>query len=590
MLKTNDKRIELQKWRFMIDQNEYGLKAGWHTAAYDHSCWTEVDSYTSWETYDLALRDYESFGWFYTTYRASADRSLRHTLHFDGVGGVAKVWFNGQLVGETNSRYLPFEIDVSDYVNPGEENSVAVLVNNTFQGEEHLPGGSRVEWVLYGGLTHHVYMIEHPECYISHLYAKADMFGRCLVRATVRNEGKTDVSGQLSICTDTLPECSKAAPFSCPAGEQTEVEFMTEGKNVKLWSPEHPNLYTIHAKLAADGKSVHQVSDRIGYRTIEVRGTEILLNGEFLAIKGANRYDEYAPYGICPPKELIRDDLLEMKRCGCNLVRTHYPQDPVHYELADELGLIYMIEVVINWWHPTPEQTLADFETLKNEAIDCLDRTHYWFANHACWLIWSTSNECYHSEPAAQEMFRMLAERMRSYQTGHLITNVLSKPILDGKELDFCDFIAINNYSGSNKDDINEVENISNPYLAKRLEESRCFYPDKPIVITEYGIVSIRGLHNHAWQGRFTEEWAATYLKNMVRIFSQCPTVRGIVLWAWADYRHRREFAIKRWDSMHLHGPNGPYGVKTITRETKTAVFDALLELHERFDGKNPIE
>ena len=146
-------RTELKTWKFTLDQTIYGEKAGWHKAEFDDSRWIEVESYTSWETYEHAMRDYEGNGWFRTRFSWKQEGTDRCILHFDGVGGVASVFVNGIFVGGTEDRYVPFDVDATAAVMDG-ENLVAVRVDNRFRGPQHLPGCTTVEWVLYGGLTH----------------------------------------------------------------------------------------------------------------------------------------------------------------------------------------------------------------------------------------------------------------------------------------------------------------------------------------------------------------------------------------------------------------------------------------------------
>ena len=140
------KITDLRNWKFTIDQTQYGMNAGWARADYDDSGWSDVQSNTSWETYDYAMADYEGHGWYRTRYAGIRKAGRRHILKFNGVGGVAKVFVNGKLVCTNEDRYLPFEADISSYLWDSRESVIAVLVDNSFRGESHLPGGFTTEW------------------------------------------------------------------------------------------------------------------------------------------------------------------------------------------------------------------------------------------------------------------------------------------------------------------------------------------------------------------------------------------------------------------------------------------------------------
>lgn len=576
---------ELQNWKFTLDQTQYGLSAGWATENYDDSNWAQVQTCTAWETYEYALQDYEGHGWFRTRYSGNNVRGYRHILHFEGVGGCAQVYVNGRYVGGTNNRYLPFDVDITTSLKEHGDSVIAVLVDNRFQGLEHLPGGRTTEWVLYGGLTHRVWVEEKAGTYISNLRLDADADGSFRAVVTCENKNVNTVrygfDGELTLEVEGLPELSFRQNVSIAYKESSTITFEGKAENFKTWSCEDPNLYNVKVTLAG-GKYYYEKNDRTGFRTIEVRGTDFYLNGEKIYLKGANRYDEYAPYGNCPPEDVVRADLLKMKECGLNLVRTHYPQDEMHYRLADEVGIMYMIEVPINWWFPTADMPFSNFYGLAAEAVDCLDRTFQYFANHPSWTVWSVGNECHHSYPACQEMFRMLAARMRALNPRRLITYAANKPLLDEKELDFVDFIGMNYYSGILSDNEDQFEEQLHGVLSKKLETAKKLYPNVPHVMTEFGYVGVYGIRGNGHEGRFSEDFGATFLKADLAEFMTDELMRGMIIWCWADYRHRHGFY---GGGMHLSASYGPYGIVTIDRKVKGPIWDVMQDFYK---GWNP--
>ena len=577
---------ELKNWKFTMDQTLYGEGAGWAAPDYDDRCRSDVESYTCWETYEYALNDYEASGWFRTRY-TPREQGKRQILRFNGVGGVAKVFVNGNYAGGTGNRYLPFTIDITDYVNYGAENVIAVLVDKSFRGPEHLPGGPIVEWVLYGGLTHRVWVEERPCLMLEQVYAAAAADGSLKTTVKVKNYKDTEVTGMLEIGVSGL-DCGTACEVTVAAGECAEFVFETADASAKLWSPEEPNLYNFRAVLSADGDE-DEYTCRIGFRTLKVEGTHIYLNGREIYFNGANRYDEYAPYGICPPPEKIREDLLTMKSMGMNLVRTHFPQDPVHYEIADEIGIMYMIEVPVNWWAPK-EQTLDAYPEFREEAMDAMRETFRFFCNHPCWAIWSTGNEMNHNHPTINALFRVLAQGMRDLDCRRIITYALNNsPILSEKELDFCDVISINNYAGTLSEHVDDFPLMVDPAIDARMNAVLKYHSDKPHLMTEFGVCTIYGVHGDPFEGRYHEEFGAAYVERACRAYMRNPNLRGLVIWSWADYRHRRGFTPDNNGSsgMHFSATYGPFGIVTMDRKIKKPMAETITRLYHEFTPEN---
>ena len=579
-MRTNEQKLELTNWKFQIDQEDIGESFGWHLPDYYHHQWMNVNAPGAWDFYELAMRNYEGVGWYYSEIPTFSGELIQHILSVTGIGGRAWVWVNGKLAGTNAIRYLPFIVNIQAYLHPGEKNIIVIKVNNCFQGEHHLPGGNKIEWVLYGGLIHKIHLIAAPLCRIEHMDIKTDCFGKADVMVTVRNDGSNSLTGMLCLKLETNTICEAQAYIQCNAGQMMDINLILEAESFIPWSPERPVLYILTAELNDDRKVMHMASMRIGFRTIECKGQQILLNGEPIIIKGVNRYDEYHPYGSSAPERLIYEDLKHIKRCGVNLIRVHYPQDPIHLDIADEIGILYMLEVPLNWWKPKKEDILDHYSELREEVIETMDRTYQIFGNHPSWIIWSMSNECEYHNNTGISLVRMLADRARRMRCDRLITSVIND-MPNGKELDFCDFIGINIYHGGNKPVRRLVELIS--YITeptqRDLELLTKLYPEKPIVICEFGCLSIKGLMGG---GRMSEDRHNGFLKYSFKAMRESKNVRGTILWAWADYYHNRDLLVLKPGFLSMHTTFGPYGVVTADRRIKDGPYQALIEIYSQ--------
>ena len=573
---------ELRDWKFALDQGERGEGNGWYRADYPHEAWLPVEAYSCWENYDPSMADYRGCGWFWTEVPVG-DPSRRLALVFDRIGGRAKVFVNGKMVGGTECRYLPFRIELGRAAEETGRLSIAVLVDNRFRGVYHLPGANKVEWMLYGGLTHHVYLEEEDPVRIAKMQLTAGADGRIRWQVLVENADTRPFHGHIRLEVADLPECVLEEEVVCGGASSLCLERETTAKTPQLWSPEAPNLYTAAAVLIDEkGREYARQECRTGFRTVEVRGAEILLNGKPLLIKGVNRYDEIVPYGICPPEEKIREELKAIKDLGCNLIRTHYPQDPVHYRIADEIGLMYLIEIPLNLWHPSEESAPESFEGLWREAEEVTRGIWRHFSHHPSWVIWSCGNECFLTKPALL-LFRRLADTMRSLKTGRLITLVTHSAWTAREGLDFCDVISHNNYAGAIGSYTRSAYMAAMKAVLKRsYEPISSFYPDKPLLITEFGLVSLVGFHGSKEDGHLTEEYAAAFIESLAEELMKNPNLCGMILWCYADYRHERGFFT--CNGMRIDATAGPYGLVSQDRREKTVVIESFRRILKKLD------
>ena len=601
-------------WRFQIDQEDVGVHEGWFAPAFDRTDWREVMVPGAWDMYETALRGYQGVGWYCAWFDGSDSLLHRTILQFGAVGGRCWIWINGCLAATSQTRYLPFEVDAQPFVHKAGEPSyerpaatqercrrhgrdaVVVKVDNRPQGAAALPGSETIEWVLYGGLIGEVTCAVVPACRIAGLIIRSVPAGtgaKVDVEADLINDGPDDFGGEIHLQMvehggagrDATAEDRSREPASeraslsvvIGAGQRTRVHIQMHPEQVTLWHPDRPFLYAVAAELRCGGAVACRARERFGVCSWQRRGSKILLNGEPFFFKGVCRYDEVEPYGPCAPEEVIREDLERIKATGANTIRVHYPQHPVHLRIADELGLVYMLEVPLCWWMPEPGQELDSFAPLVEEALDVVQRMWELYANHPCWAIWSLSNECATQMPAGRALMDMLLARVRSLETGRLATWTANRLPYPG-EMDAADLVVVNVYFGVHHQGIiaqHEREFGEKVYepTAQHMAELAAYYPNHPLLAGEFGTVSVKGLRGDY---RLTEDHHAAYLRCVAEALTQCEHLAGMVLWAWADYFHNRDFIGR---GGHLHTTFGPYGVVTAHRRIKVQPYRALCEI-----------
>ncbi|MBP1993858.1 glycoside hydrolase family 2 protein [Paenibacillus eucommiae] len=583
-------QVELREWQYQVDQDNLGETRGWFQPEWDKSGWLKVEAPQPRDYYEKAFWSYEGIGWYAAEVTTDlVDLNSLQKIVFNSVSGHARVWINGTYLGEHYGTYLPFEFWITPYLEQNGKNEIVMRVDNRHR-EEWLPGGPVVEWVQYGGILQKVTIDSIGFQHVSSLQIRTAMgeADKAVVICEMEIANRTDTSLE-GIVQLELPEEKQTIisehAVQCGPNESTIVQFEIEVSNAELWSLESPYLYTLGVKLTSGQMILDEVSQRFGIRTIESVGNQILLNGKPIMIKGFNRYDEYAEYGPNVPESVIREDLLKIKSTGANLVRVHYPQAPVHLDIMDEIGLLFMEEVPLNWWlsEGADRTFIPEVVDLAEKALEEMIRRDW---NHPCVIAWSMCNESGTNSEDGDASVRRLMRRAKELDPSRLVTFVtIGSKGHDAFEE--ADLVCINLYYGLFHQklalEISELEELVRKPTEKHLKETAEEYPGKPVVLTEFGTHGILGLKGNT---RFSETYQAAYLEQVWTAVIHSG-VQGGVVWCWADYYHRRSFigdGEVMWNS-----PYGPYGVVTIDRQEKEG-FDTVSRLFKLENHKEVLQ
>jgi beta-galactosidase/beta-glucuronidase len=547
-------------WRFQIDAADIGQRDGWYKTEYDRSAWREVTMPRAWDLYETALWGYEGVGWYAAVIPAhSARTDCIQRLYFERVNYHTTVWLNGQMLGENCDGWMPFEFDVSGLLKPDQVNHLVLRVDNRPR-PDWLPGATRIEWVQYGGLLGPVYLENHSRTYIADVTVRATSPTiQCLIRVGTR------VAAPLTICAKVSGTESTTNLLVRPDQTSTVALPLTLSE-AKWWSPNAPHLYELDVELRANGTLIDRVTQRFGLRRLEVKDRQIVLNGSPIHIRGVNRYDEYAPYGPNPPRELVLEDLRAMRRAGINTVRVHYPQSPELIDLYDEMGFMLIEELPINWWQLHPRGADGPVNDITSVARATLERMIQRDKNHPCIIIWSMANESPTHTPTGIQTMQALIRRTRELDKTRLVSFVASHgDLTQHRAFAEADLVCANIYAGTLHPPIAqrraEIEDKVYRATADHLREATSQFPNKPFLITEFGTRGISGLRGDAL---YTEDFQAECIHAALRAIRETTTVAGCILWCWADYYHRRDFI--------EYAAYGPYGVVTVDRKPKLAL------------------
>ena len=534
-------RLELSdNWLFQPDPWGEGQRRRYYDATFDDSLWRKITVPRGFDHCAPGLESYEGKGWYRTLLRVPADwQGRRVVLRFEGVNYRCRVWLNGQLLGEHADGFLPFEFPVHQRLRFDQPNSLAVLVDNTRQPGE-VPGIQR-GWRNTGGILREVALIATGKRWIDGADIAAEPDGpdariSVRVRLSSLQQEPLDVStaGQVVDAEGRVLASFSAGPTRLSADATASAELSSRVAAVTPWSPATPALYRLRIALTAAGQTLDTIEMRFGFRRIERRGAQLLLNGQPLYLTGFNRHEDSPVTGMATDLKTARQDLLDIQRAGANFVRfCHYPHHPGELDLCDELGLLVMAEIPLWQWDDRKEDAAANASKLAaaKRQLQCLiarDR------NHPSVIFWSVSNENHAYQPQVRDGDRELIALAQKLDPTRLVVHVCSYFWADGA-FDTDDVICINGYPNIPVWDVRPgaARDPDHPgaYFRAMIDELHQRYPDKPILLTEFGHPCFAGV-----QGcQFGEDTQAKLIEDAFS-GTNAPYCCGAAIWCYADH------------------------------------------------------
>ena len=428
-------------WKFHWSATPDGAPEGFEAVGYDDSAWGVMPVPGNWEINGYGVPIYTNVTYPFPKnppyiphydnptgcYRHSFDipatwEGRRVVLHFESGLAAMYIYVNGIEVGYSEGTKSAVEFDITDMVKVG-DNILAV------KGLRWADGSYLEDqdfWRL-SGFDRGVKVYTTDKVRIADIFVVADLDsnyknGVYTSTVTINNGSNAPFSGSVELqvvdkAGRAVAKLSKAVTL--PAGEAADVEFSKNIAKVALWSYEQPNLYTtVVALRSADGATIEATSCRTGFRKVEIREGQLLLNGKHLMINGVNLHEHNPATGHVITKGLMLKDIALMKQFNINAVRTsHYPQPTEWYDLCDEYGILLVDEANIEAhgcgtdfhksyldFHPSHREEWKGAHHDRVSAMVERDK------NHPSVIIWSMGNESSDGEVYG-EMYKWIHER-----------------------------------------------------------------------------------------------------------------------------------------------------------------------------------
>ena len=524
-------------WLFRTDPMGIGEAERWPEAISGARDWAEVSVPHTWQI-EAPNAEYRGVAWYSRKFESPPElNSSTVRLQFEAVFHSAKVWVNGKLAGEhARKGYSAFDYDVTPLLNREGLNTVTVRVDNAFN-DHMLPRGRSSDWAHDGGIYRPVELLITPQLFVNQVDVEAlpERGGAAAainIVAYVQNQTKSAQNVTLSYRivdrASGLSVMSKDAATLANMAPNSSAELRTAGvmAEPKLWHFDSPNLYQMEATAKA-GELEHTFSTTFGVRRFEVRGTAFYLNDERVKLMGVERMAGSNPeFGMAEPAEWMAHDHEDLKHLNCVFTRVHWPQDKRVLDYCDERGILIQTEVPT--WGPDTFKGMGeqpDGDIMEN-GIEQLREMISRDRNHPCIGSWGLCNEIGGQNPPAYNFAKkMLAEakkldpnRLCSYASHSLFKT-------PGKDVSgLMDFVSCNEYFGS-------WQKGGAADLAEMIDGVHAAFPDKPIVVSEYGYCACTADRPEGDQHR-------TYvLRSQDEVFRQRDYIAGLIFFCYNDYR-----------------------------------------------------
>ena len=529
-------------WDYRFDWEETGNKLQWYKGFKKEG---ELPVPSSWNELFADDKNKHFLGtcWYQT--KTFIPQSWKNKNVWIWVGSVsyrAKVWMNGKLIGGYEGCHLPFQFTCQKQVKFGQENLITIAVNaelnkNTVppgnlnkgkKGFKTMPAATNrpdvgFDFFPFGGIHRPVRLYTTSKDHIEDVTVVTDFKGKKgLVDVAVDLCGKTADTLKISI--------AKQEKTIKVIGENLETEI--EIPNVKLWSPKNPHLYDCKIELFKDDELIDEYILSIGVRTIEVKGSKLLLNGKPIYLKGFGKHEDFHLIGRGLNHAVIKRDFELMKWINANSFRTsHYPYSEEMLEYADREGFLVIAEtaaVEIRFKYKMDKL----LENHKKAVRDLMKRDK----NHPSVIMWSVANEPGSEAKESRKYFKEIMKVARSLDSTRPFTIVSCDGgwVPRGKcnVMDLCDVICLNRYYAWYAAPAYIEESIQ--AFSEELEDIYNEYK-RPIMLTEFGADAVAGVHSMP-EMIYSEEFQAKIIEEKIKVMHSKKFMAGEHIWNFADF------------------------------------------------------
>ncbi len=487
-------------WKFKRIEESKDSEVNMHSLTYDDSKWESVSLPHTAKIESLIVNNqWQGTCWYrkeFSVPKSYSDKKL--FMEFEAAMNFSKIWINGTEVSEHHGGYLPVVIDVSEYINIGVENLVAVRLDNTDNKVTGPKPLKNLDFNMFGGLYRNAWLTVKDKVYISHpVLANKEAGGGIFITYPKVSEKESVVKVKTHLVNENkdsklvelvqsvfykgkLVEEHISSKINIEAEKDIEIDEQFSIMDAQLWSPKNPNLYSLETNVLMDGEIIDKQTTRFGIREFTFKNNDLYINGENIFLRGVNRHQEYPFIGYALSDNAQYRDAKKIKNGGFDYIRlSHYPQSPAFMDACDELGIV-VIDAIMGWQFYDDTDSFREY--CYRSATELIRRDR----NHPSVLAWEVS------------------------------LNETQMPIYFMEELDR---IVHAEYPGENVYSCGWLDDVYDIYLQAR-QHRLLHYPelkDKPYSVSEYGdweyFSNNAGLNQHNLPDNIRKEQSSRQLR-----------------------------------------------------------------------------
>ncbi|MDB5196196.1 MAG: Beta-glucuronidase, partial [Flaviaesturariibacter sp.] len=550
------------RWQYIIDPYETGFynyrwqerderdrEAYWNSEVPDNKTdrkehgWSDKYSLTvpgDWNSQAEKLLYYEGTVW----YRKSFDAKLptpdqKHFIYFGAVNYRADVYLNGKKLGMHKGGFTPFNFEIPAGLLKARDNNLVVKVDNKRAADE-IPT-LNTDWWNYGGITRDVSLVTVPQTFIRDYSLQLKNTGAGTKGKELEGWVKLNAPASETVVIE-LPELGVTKEIRI---QGDSAAFSIPLTAIQVWSPQTPKLYRVVWRTSSE-----RIEDKIGFRTIEVRGKQVLLNGSPIFLRGISIHEEIPQKGR---RANSRKDALQLlgqaRELHANMVRlAHYPHNENMVRVADSLGILVWSEIPVYWTIDFSSTSVLQKAKAQLEEMITRDR------NRASVIIWSVGNETPVNEPRTRFMSE-LVRTAKGHDSSRLVSAALEVHTVNGiLTIDdplgaYTDLVSVNEYLGW-------YSGLPSGIAAARWEVKY----NKPLFFSETGAEALSGFRGDSLT-RWSEDYQAWYYREQVAMMRRMPdNFVGLSPWILNDFRSpRRNHPVYQegWNNKGLYDHKG---------------------------------
>lgn len=487
-----------------------------------------------WNTQKKELLYYEGSVWYKKSFNYSLSKKPKRVfLYFEASNYKTEVYLNGKKLGTHVGGFTPFNFEVTNLLKE-KDNFVVVKVDNK-RTKEGVPT-LNFDWWNYGGLTRGVKLIETSQNFVQDYFIQLDPHDLKKITGYVTLNGQNSAAKNIQI---TIPGLKVKKKLITDKNGTVFFEILSD--KIKYWSTTNSFLYEVTIQTDED-----EIKDQIGFRSITTKGTQILLNGSPVFLKGISIHEE-SPIrkGRGYSEEDARQLLDWAKELGCNYVRlAHYPHNENMVRLADKMGILVWEENPVYWTIAFENE--ATYSNAENQLSEVINRDK----NRASVIIWSMANETPVSE-ARNIFLTKLANYTRQKDPTRLLSAALEQSDYQGNKFiktindpfaDVVDILSFNQYIGWYDGLPDKCSKIS-----WKISQN------KPVLISEFGGGAKYGLHGSK-EDRWTEEYQENLYVETLKMVDRIDQLQGFSPWILVDFRSPRRVLPEIQDGYNRKG------------------------------------